>query len=604
MKSLLQLIRAVLDDFQRLMPDAKGLDRDFITIEHRAEHEGSTFLCATLPLLCDALDRGLADGRFACPTNFKKVRGGALPRLFSGLLCKVFSLDGSMLKEPSPEAIKSIRELTRLLKKLSLPDEQAEKLDIKAKLNFIKDDASCATSFTAYDDRLLRILETVSRQVLLHLDCFQPSDILCKHGPGAVAEGLSANKKWAALCDHSELLEEHGLDCLYISMYGLNQSKQSISMATGGKAECRLVSVPKNSTSRRTITIEPVAYQFVQQGYNNLLRTHIKDCDVLSKCLTLDDQSANRLLADCGSQTGYWATLDLKSASDLLSLSLVKFIFANRPKFLDGILQCRSSICETGVEETPLLRLRKYAGMGNATTFPIQSVVFALIAICAQLDDGRRITRRRILEVASRVRVYGDDIIVPSTFAESTVKWIESFGLRVNRQKSFWTGQFRESCGLDSYAGVDVTPVYLKVLPSTATCNIGASELASLVSTSNSLWERCLYKASECLRYYVEDALGRLPLVRKDSGSLGWVTRQDATTIQFWNSRLHRFEYSGISVRPTYRKDRLSGYPALLKFFFAPRSESQTDLFNRDIKHLERSPRRFQTRIARSRMPS
>jgi hypothetical protein len=58
--------------------------------------------------------------------------------------------------------------------------------------------------------------------------------------------------------------------------------------------------------------------------------------------------------------------------------------------------------------------------------------------------------------------VFGDDIIVPSECAEFVIDDLESFGLLVNRTKSFWRGAFRESCGVDAYNGVDVTPVRWK----------------------------------------------------------------------------------------------------------------------------------------------
>lgn len=602
MKSLYSLLSRLFDDVKRLMPEVQGLDRDLITIKHRVEHEGDSFLAITFPTICDALDRGLADSRFTCPTAFSKVRGGALPKLLSGLLCKVFDVDGSLREHPSEEAIKILRELTRFFKKIDLSDEQAAMLDASAKERFIEDDASCITSLATVDDRMLYIVDQVSRQVLLKLDDFRPDELLCKHGPGAVAEGISSNQKWAALCNHSELLEAHGLDCLYISMQASYTGGYSFGVGTGGLSTCRLVSVPKSTTARRTITIEPVEFQYVQQGYNTHLRSHIGKCDILSKCLTLDDQTANRQLAESGSITGDWATLDLKSASDLLSLALVKRVLSSRPVTLEGLISCRSNVCDTGVKHTPHITLNKYAGMGNATTFPIQSIVFAILALCACVDDGSRITRNKIRRAATSVRVYGDDIIVRSSCAERTIKWIEAFGLRVNSQKSFWTGRFRESCGLDAYNGVDVTPLYLRCDPRS---DQSANALASFVSTSNQLWDRGLYETAAYLAAHVESVLRRkLPLVRKDSPALGWHTRYDVTTISKWNRRLHRFEFPGLLIQPMYRKDKLNGWPALLKFFHTSSSNGQLELPIGDVKHLERSPKRFLTRLVSRRTPS
>jgi len=90
MKRPIALLSSLLEDFQRLEPGVMHLDRDLKTIEARFEHEGYGFLTVTLPSLCDALDQGLVQGRLACPSSFKKMKGGALPRFLSGLLCHVF----------------------------------------------------------------------------------------------------------------------------------------------------------------------------------------------------------------------------------------------------------------------------------------------------------------------------------------------------------------------------------------------------------------------------------------------------------------------------------------------------------------------------------
>jgi len=63
--------------------------------------------------------------------------------------------------------------------------------------------------------------------------------------------------------------------------------------------------------------------------------------------------------------------------------------------------------------------------------------------------------------------VYGDDIIVPTSVVDELVKLLGFLGFEVNTEKSFSDPdlRFRESCGLDAYNGVDVTPVYVRSLP-------------------------------------------------------------------------------------------------------------------------------------------
>jgi hypothetical protein len=108
--------------------------------------------------------------------------------------------------------------------------------------------------------------------------------------------------------------------------------------------------------------------------------------------------------------------------------------------------------------------------MGNATTFPVQSLVFWSICVAALQRHG--------FHQPGAVFVFGDDIVIPSECAELVINELESFGLLVNRTKSFWRGAFRESCGVDAFNGVNVTPVRWKT-------TIDAEHLVDLQSLSD-----------------------------------------------------------------------------------------------------------------------
>jgi hypothetical protein len=608
-----RLLRALLLDFARLEPDMTGLDHDYVTIKARFEHEGIGFLSVALPSLCDAVDYGISKGRFACPTGFKKSKSGALPRLFSGLLCRVFDPRTGSLKEcPDKRTVKCLREVLRLFKKLALESGRDELLHRNAVRTFWESDSSCKGSFSPLRAGLLA---RVGGYILNCDGLNRPGAIIPRHGPGAVYEKLAANQKWFAIYQSIREADfdvvKYGFDIFGCSERATDVAKQleylddnrgcsgivlrddSHRLPCGSRA--RLVSVPKNSVSRRTITVEPVLKMFIQQGLNTTLREKITQCPILSKCLDLEDQSENQKLALIGSITGEWSTLDLSSASDLLSLDLVKLVFGRHQEFLDLMIGCRSEQVEF---ESGFRELKKFAGMGNALTFPVQSIVFALVAICGILytKGFSRPSYWDVKRAARQVRVYGDDIIVPTEFACQVVDWIESFGLKVNRKKSFMDGNFRESCGLDAFAGVDVTPVYVRDDPDESSKD--PSSIAGLVSASNQLWDRCLYGASQVLRDVVEEAFGRqLPLVSRECGGLGWTTRCGASDIQRWNKNLHNLEIKVPVLKPTKVSDRLGGYPALLKFFLTP-------LIERGEEHLRVSIKRFNNRIAWKWMPA
>jgi hypothetical protein len=597
MKSPIELLRSLLTDVRRLEPDVKGLDRDVITIEKRFKDEGYGFLTVALPALCDALDRGLADGQFACPSGFARIRGGTIPRLFSGMFCKVFVAESGNLNEsPHESIVKCLREVLRLFKKLSLESDREETLDLEAKRGFFEMDDR-ANSEIELSETQSYILDRVSRYILPNIDTFDERELPLKHGPGAVVESLSANQKWLAVTRYSPRLEELGYDITYFREEGHGVIVDSSNLSPYGASGdiAKLISVPKNSTSRRTITIEPVIRQFVQQGFNMLLRDNIVSCGLLRRCLALTDQSKNQHLALIGSRTGYWSTIDLKSASDLLSVKIVSRVFRYRPRLLQGLIDCRSAAVRTSKTERTIA---KYAGMGNATTFPVQSIVFATLAISALLEGYHlEPSYRNAKRVSRYVRVYGDDIIVPSEHARLVMDWLSRVGLIVNAKKSFTVGNFRESCGVDAYRGVDVTPVYVRYRPDQLSKK-DPSTIAHYVSLSNQAWMRGLYAMSTLLKDMVEKTLRRgLPLVSSHSGLLGLHTRLEAQEFHRWNPVLQRPETNGFTLIPLKRKDELDGYAALLKFFHVP-------LEGRDRGHLQKSPVRFKNRIVRRWVPA
>jgi hypothetical protein len=394
----------------------------------------------------------------------------------------------------------------------------------------------------------------------------------------------------AGLSDLDHRLESIGYDVPY-GLYHDRLSRTDVSdVPTSNFA--KLVTVPKTCSSLRTITVEPVLNQFVQQGYNALLRKEIERCSVMSRCLTLTSQEPNQKLALEGSLTGAWVTVDLSSASDRLSTHLVKAAFKHRPRFLKGILDCRTPLVDLGQNKT--LELQKYAGMGNATTFPVQSYCFALIALCSMIGTHEEVSIRKLEALASNVRVFGDDIIIRQRHFPAFASWIASVGLEINQSKTFSRGNFRESCGMDAYKGFKVTPIYLRDDP--ANSSTDANSFVGLVSTCNQLWLQGLYETSNCLKR-VLDRVRTLPLVRQNSSGLGYFTHQNLCESQRWSPTLHRFEVRTYVPTPVRVKDKIDGYAALFKFFHAPKSAEY------DKNHLESSVRRFTINLRKRWLP-
>lgn len=582
MKSLIGLSRSLLHDLQRFHPECRGLDRDLRTIEARIESEGVGFLSVSLPAYGKAFDQSLANGRMAHIAGF--ARNGEIPKLFSGILVHIFDTKTGVLKETvDPGYISSIRQICYFFKKYLPSTVRNELLEWEAKRDFERTE-------TAMGGLCAPLIETLGRVcdlLIPELDEFQDSK--CKHGPGAVLEGYTPNQKWQEvynrLLDFDGRLMRVGYD---LPAYLLAENGPSLESNQNDLPDlcAKLVMVPKSCSALRSITVEPCMNQFVQQGLNHILRDEIRKCVVLRNSLTLNRQEPNQELALEGSRTGEWCTVDLTSASDMLSKELVELVFRKKPRFLEALMSCRTPKVMINSRE---LSLKKFAGMGNATTFPVQSVVFASLAIASILQSDKSLTLEKLARAARCVRVYGDDIVIKAEHYSGLADWINSFGLKINQGKTFSVGNFRESCGVDAYKGVDVTPVYLRYDPGITSPDPNA--LLSLVSTSNQLWLKAYYKTSESLKKLVESHLGVLPLVPLTSQALGWHTRQDVRSGQRWSSTLHRFEVRSYVACPIRRKDRLDGYPALIKFFHSPQ------IAEYDKDHLGTSVRKFNVKL-------
>jgi len=293
-------------------------------------------------------------------------------------------------------------------------------------------------------------------------------------------------------------------------------------------------------------------------------------------------------MARKGSLMGDLATLDLSEASDRVSNQLVRELVAPWPHVAGAIDAARSR--KADVPGHGVVRLAKFASMGSALCFPVEAMVFVTIVLCGIEDVlRRRLTRKFIHELSGRVRVYGDDIIVPVDFAQAVIQALEDFGLRVNVDKSFWTGRFRESCGKEYFAGEDVSIVRVReVLP---TGQQDASALISTVSLRNQLYKAGYWKVVESLDNFLEGILtprrGRplFPVVAESSAVLGRVSFLGYET-QSYDSRLHSPLVKGYVVQSVIPENQLDGYGALLKFFL----KRGDDPFQ-DREHLARSGR-------------
>lgn len=225
--------------------------------------------------------------------------------------------------------------------------------------------------------------------------------------------------------------------------------------------------VPKQFDIKRTICTEPVLEMFFQRGIGNFMES------VMESRLGLrlaDQPDKNREFARRGSVDGSFGTIDLRSASDSISISLVKSVFPRY--FVDWLMRTRCNLARLPSGEN--VELHMISSMGNGFTFALQTMLFAsIVATCYSLTGYRAIfdskkTRKGVLE--SNAGVFGDDIVVRSDTYSLVIHALQLFGFEVNDDKSFNTGSFRESCGQDYFRGVDIRGVYLRSLTHETDC--------------------------------------------------------------------------------------------------------------------------------------
>jgi hypothetical protein len=197
----------------------------------------------------------------------------------------------------------------------------------------------------------------------------------------------------------------------------------------------RVTTVSKDWRKRRTIACEAEGNLALQLAFDDHAKEHL-----LKRGVNLRSQSKNQWLAKEASITGALATVDLAMASDSMAQYAVALLFPY--EWFDYLTSCRAAL---GLYNGETFRYAKFSSMGNGSTFTVETLVFA--AACHALRAGKW-------------SVYGDDIIIDSHLTQPLERLLGFLGFKLNREKSFSQGPFRESCGEDYYDGKLITPFY------------------------------------------------------------------------------------------------------------------------------------------------
>jgi hypothetical protein len=320
-------------------------------------------------------------------------------------------------------------------------------------------------------------------------------DFIPKHGPGGVAE-LSGD---TSLYAKYQLLKPDALlEYVFRKHTGIPASEYVPSnLADVTTRRSSIVFVPKSMKTKRTISKEPATLMYFQKGVDRNVRKYIAHHSYLSERIDLRDQSVQGQAALDASRNGAFATVDLSAASDSITYDLVKRVFRKTALYPFLVATRSRSTCLPSGE---VVELTKFAPMGSALCFPIQTLIFASLAECTARYVGHETMRYN-----SSYRVYGDDIIVPSHHLDDLVVFLNWCGFHINADKTYGgSSKFRESCGVHAYDGVDVTGLKIsRSFSATPVSPKSPGVFAGLIALTNS----CRERKFQLLRRYLVDKL-------------------------------------------------------------------------------------------------
>lgn len=417
--------------------------------------------------------------------------------LFSAIMQDVspYMQDDTLCDRNNPEAtipgVACKALLSSLFKKWQ-QDGNTVEAESRALLTFLEANRLSETwSFCARSDDDRMLLEQVRAELdrFLHIgpdllvDSF--SAILSEGdvGPGS-SVGSLGESFYAKLCASpltTTSLSLYTMYEAYTSMFPTYSDAESVRKEYYGTVSVvdgsNVSFAPKNVDTARLICVEPSLNMFMQLGLKNLLEKRLKELWGID---VTDQQEMNRILARLGSRSGDYATIDLKSASDLISLKLCETLFPSW--FYDLLVLLRSPLVH--VRDYGLTReLGMVSTMGNGFTFPLMTIILSAVLRAVYKIEGIAIKANRRPKVRCEPRtwdydsgsqndplrtspgnwgVFGDDIVCVREAYDRLCDSLHLLGLKVNVDKSFNTGPFRESCGHDYFRGANIRGVYLK----------------------------------------------------------------------------------------------------------------------------------------------
>jgi hypothetical protein len=318
-------------------------------------------------------------------------------------------------------------------------------------------------------------------------------------GPGSALEARGGSF-YQKLFDSPLTFTSHSLYINYIkNLEGIPAWKTANDVRSFNYGELqvsksRLSFVPKTDLIARTICTEPSLNMFYQLGMGRLIEEKLRRVYNIDLSIQPD---RNRRLTRVGSIDGSFSTIDLSSASDNFSLTLLRWLLKpnSSARGLIEMLRTPSTSLPSGED----VELHMVSTMGNGFTFPLQTLLFTCaVASVYRSYNIKPVNRNDTQNYA----VFGDDIVVKTETFDRLCHLLQLLGFQVNGSKSFSKGFFRESCGSDYFHGQNVRGVYIKDLSSQQARYSAINRLNEWSSKSGILLPKTIHYLLRSVEYF------------------------------------------------------------------------------------------------------
>jgi len=570
------LVPFYTDLYERILSDScgdlpelaerKNLKRDLLTINQRVSNEGIGFLTKVLPLLGKAFDSALQTSELRIPRNFAKVPKTNIPAFLQGSFSHVFDSNGSLRENSCLRCVRHIRQVCYLVYKVDFPYDKDQISTVVE--NFLVTEYQLPDRGASSPRRSDQLLDVAASLIERVFSGFDPKDILPRHGPGVVAGGQSGEDKWL----FTHLYDQIHQCYPYYDWFVVGGSRELLDRINWYKSLTRTVTgtakvmlVPKDSRGPRLISAEPAEYMWLQQGLGRAIMDHVERHPLTKGYVNFTDQSINQELALSSSINGFLATMDLKDASDRVTVDLVVHLFRHTT-LLPYLLALRTT--STRLPDGRIVPLKKFAPMGSALCFPVEALCFWALLRATLLRSDTPLEGDRV------VYVYGDDIIIPVEAYDECRLTLETYDLRVNDDKSCSTGLFRESCGVDAFAGSNITPAKLRRQWTGG--RLEASSYAHYVSFANQLDARGYHNAALWLFDKIEESMGpagygisNSPFPCRMVTSIEIAEELNMAKMRSrWNKDFQRWEFRVQTLKSRTEHSKLDGWLRLSRDIF------------------------------------